>query len=77
VLIGLERTEREGFGSWYRVLLILMGAILALGAAYSLLNTLRHSSGFMGGLDWLSALVWWIGGAMAGVGAWMTYKVRA
>lgn len=77
VLIGLERTEREGFGTWYRVLLILLGAILAVGAAYSLLNTIRHSSGFLGGLDWLAVLIWWIGGGMAGAGAWLTYKVRA
>jgi hypothetical protein len=77
VLIGLERTNTEGFGTWYRVLLILLGAILAVGAAYSLLNTIRHSSGSLGGLDWLAVLIWWIGGGMAGVGAWLTYKVRA
>ncbi len=77
VLIGLERTQREGFGTWYRALLILLGAILAIGAAYSLLLTLRSGTGGMSVLSWLSMLSWWVGGLLAGVGAWMTYRVRA
>jgi hypothetical protein len=76
-LIGLERTNREGFGSWYRVLLVLLGAILLLGAAYSFLFTLRHGASYLTGLDWLSMIVWWAGGVVAGVGSWLTYKVRA
>lgn len=77
VLIGLERTEREGFGTWYRVLLILLGAILALGAAYNLLLTLRGGTGGFSVTSWLSMLSWWIGGLLAAIGAWMTYRVRA
>ena len=76
-LIALERTEREGFGSWYRVLLVVLGGILAIGAVYSLLSVLRHSTSSLDGLDWLAMLGWWIGGVLAGIGAWMTYRVRA
>ena len=76
VLIGLERTETEGFGTWYRVLLVLLGGILLLGAAYSFLVTLRHSASYLSGLDWLSMLSWWIGGVVAGVGSWLTYRIR-
>ncbi len=75
-LIGLERTNTEGFGSWYKVLLVLLGAILLLGAAYSFLFTLRHQASYLTGLDWLSMIVWWAGGVVAGVGSWMTYRVR-
>lgn len=74
--IGLQRTQTEGFGSWYKVILVLLGAILAMGAAYSLLYELRHSASVLSGLDWLSMLCWWAGGVLAGVGSWLSYKVR-
>jgi len=77
VLIGLERTNTEGFGSWYRVLLVLLGGILLLGAAYSVLYTLRHYGSQLGGLDWLALLCWWAGGIVAGVGSWMTYRIKS
>ncbi len=77
VLIGLERTNTEGFGSWYRVLLVLLGGILLLSSAYSFLYTLRHYGSQLGGLDWLAMLSWWAGGIVAGVGSWMTYRIRA
>jgi hypothetical protein len=77
VLMGLERTEREGFGAWYRVLLVLLGAILLLSAAYSFLYTIRNSTPFLSGFDWLALLSYWLGGVLAGVGSWLTYKVRA
>ena len=77
VLIGLERTNTEGFGSWYRVLLVLLGGILLLAAAYSFLYTLRHYGSLLGGLDWLAMLSWWAGGIVAGVGSFMTYRIRA
>ena len=54
VLIGLERTNTEGFGSWYRVLLVLLGGVLLLGAAYSFLYTLRH----YGEPAWLGSTGW-------------------
>jgi len=76
VLIGLERTKTEGFGSWYRVLLVLLGGILLLAAAYSFLYTLRHYGSLLGGLDWLAVLCYWAGGLLAGVGSWMTYRIR-
>ncbi|MEZ4597670.1 MAG: hypothetical protein R3C32_13135 [Chloroflexota bacterium] len=76
LFIGLQRTQTEGFGSWYKVILVLLGAILAMGAIYSLLYTLRHSASYLTGLDWLSMLCWWAGGALAGVGSWLSYKVR-
>jgi hypothetical protein len=75
--IALERTQTQGFGSWYKVVLVLLGAILALGAMYSFLTILRHSASYLSGLDWLSALCWWIGGALAGVGSWLSFKVKA
>ena len=77
VFIGLERTQTEGFGTWYKVVLVLLGGILLLGAVYNFLNVLRN--GFVGYdlLDWLSALAWWAGGVIAGVGSWLTYRVRA
>ncbi len=77
LFIGLERTSTQGFGTWYKVVLVLLGAILAMGAVYSLLMTLRHSMSFLSGLDWLSMLCWWAGGALAGVGSWLSYKVKA
>jgi hypothetical protein len=76
LFIGLERTQTEGFGTWYKVILVLLGAILLLGAAYSFLNWLR--AGFSGFdlFDWLSALSWWAGGVIAGLGSWLSYRVR-
>jgi uncharacterized membrane protein len=75
--IGLERTQTQGFGSWYKVVLVLFGAILAMGAVYSLLVIIRHSASSQDGLDWLSLIAWWVGGALAGAGSWATYKVKA
>jgi hypothetical protein len=77
LFIGLERTQTEGFGTWYKVILVLLGAVLLLGAVYSFLNTLR--SGFAGYdlWDWLGALSWWIGGVLAGLGSWLSYRVKA
>jgi hypothetical protein len=74
--IGLERTQTQGFGSWYKVVLVLFGAILAMGAVYSLLVTIRHGSGIDFG-DWLALIAWWVGGALAGAGSWASFKVRA
>jgi hypothetical protein len=74
--IGLERTQTQGFGSWYKVVLVLFGAILAMGAIYSLLVTIRHGSGLDFG-DWLALIAWWVGGALAGAGSWASYKVKA
>jgi len=76
LFIGLQRTQTEGFGSWYKVILVLLGAILAMGAIYSFLMTIRHSMSFLSGLDWLSMLCWWAGGVLAGIGSWLSYKVR-
>lgn len=77
VSIGLERTQTEGFGTWYKVILVLLGAVLLLGAAYHFLNTLRNGFQFMDFFDWLSALSWWAGGVLAGLGSWFSYRVRA
>jgi hypothetical protein len=77
LFIGLERTQTEGFGTWYKVILVLLGAILLLGAAYNFLNTLRSGFQFMDFFDWLSALSWWAGGVLAGLGSWFSYRVRA
>ena len=57
VLIGLERTNRKGFGAWYRVALVLLGAVLFLGAGYNFLLTVRDLPA-LSGLSWLSVLVW-------------------
>ena len=76
VIIGLERTEREGFGPWYRVALVLLGGALLLSAIYSLLVTLRAATPLDIG-DWLGLLAFWIGGVLAGIGAWMTYRIKA
>ena len=75
--IGLERTKMQGFGAWYKVVIVLLGAILAMGAIYSLLFTLRHSASSLSGFDWLSLICYWIGGALAGAGSWAAYKVKA
>ncbi len=77
LFIGLERTQTQGFGTWYKVVLVLFGAILALGAVYSLLSVFRHSASSLSGLDWLSMLSWWVGGVLAGIGSWLTFKVKA
>lgn len=77
VLMGLERTQRQGFGTWYPVVLVILGAIVAVGAAYSFLNALRSGFAFQDLLDWLSLIAWWAGGVLAGIGAWMTYRSRA
>ncbi len=74
--IGLERTQTQGFGPWYKVVLVLLGAILAMGAVYSLLYTLRHAASYQGGLDWLSLICWWVGGALAAAGSWGAFKVK-
>ena len=77
LLIGLERLKRRGFGAWYPVVLVIVGALLAFGAVYSFLNALR--GGFAGQdlFDWLALLAWWVGGALAGIGSWMTFKSTA
>jgi len=76
VFIGLERTQAEGFGTWYKVILVLLGAVLLLGAAYNFLNVLRNGFAGYDLFDWLSALSWWIGGVLAGLGSWFSYRVR-
>lgn len=76
LFMGLERTQREGFGNWYRVLLVVLGAVLAVGALYTFLNVLRGGFAFLDLLDWLSLLSWWAGGVLAGAGAWMSYRAR-
>lgn len=77
LFIGLERTQTEGFGTWYKVILVLLGAILLLGAAYNFLNVLRSGFQFLDFFDWLSALSWWAGGILAGLGSWLSYRVKA
>jgi hypothetical protein len=77
VIIGLERTQTQGFGGWYKVALVLLGAVLLLGAMYSLLYTFRHYASSLSGLDWLSMLCWWAGGVIAGVGSWLAFRVKA
>ena len=77
LFIGLERTQTEGFGTWYKVILVLLGAILLLGAAYSFLNVLRSGFAYMDFFDWLGMLSWWAGGVIAGLGSWLSYKVKA
>lgn len=77
VLIGLERSQRQGFGEWYRVALVLLGVVVAGGAAYSFLNTLRSGFSFLDLWGWLGLLSWWAGGVLAAVGAWMAYRARA
>jgi len=76
VFIGLERTQAEGFGTWYKVILVLLGAVLLLGAAYNFLTVLRNGFAGYDLFDWLSALSWWIGGVLAGLGSWFSYRVR-
>jgi hypothetical protein len=76
-VIGLERTKMQGFGTWFKVVIVLLGAILAMGAIYSLLFTLRHQASSLAGFDWLSLICYWVGGALAGAGSWAAYKVRA
>jgi hypothetical protein len=77
VLMGLERSQRQGFGEWYRVALVLLGLVLAVGAGYSFLNSLRSGFAGLDLLEWLSVLAWWVGGALAGIGAAMAYRARA
>jgi hypothetical protein len=76
-IIGLERMKVQGFGTWYKVALVLFGAVLLLGAMYSLLYTLRHDASSLSGLDWLAMLCWWAGGVIAGVGSWLSFRVKA
>ncbi len=77
VLMGLERSQRQGFGEWYRVALVVLGLVIAVGAGYSFLNTLRSGFSGLDLLAWLSVLAWWIGGVVAAVGAWMAFRARA
>jgi hypothetical protein len=77
LFIGLERMRIEGFGTWYKVILVLLGGILLLGAVYDFLNYLRAGFAGFDFWDWLGALSWWIGGLLAGVGSYMSYRVKA
>ena len=56
---------------------MILGAVLLLGAAYNFLNVLRSGFQFMDFFDWLSALSWWAGGVIAGLGSWFSYRVKA
>jgi hypothetical protein len=77
IFIGLERTQTEGFGTWYKVILVLLGGILLLDAVYDFLRVLRGGFSGFDFWDWLAALSWWAGGIIAGVGSWMSYRVKA
>jgi hypothetical protein len=76
LFMGLERMQVEGFGSWYKVILVLLGAVLLLGAAYSFLNVLRSGFQSFDLWDWLSLISWWFGGVVAGLGSWSAYRVK-
>ncbi len=45
--------------------------------SYSLLYTLRHDASYLGGLDWLSLICWWVGGALAGAGSGVPTRSRS
>lgn len=77
LFIGLERLKVQGFGTWYKVILVLLGAILLLGAMYNFLLVLRSGFQSMDFFDWLSRLSWWAGGIIAGLGSWLSFRVKA
>jgi hypothetical protein len=78
-VVWLKVERRYDIGANYRLIVVLLGLSIAVPAAMSLLFTLRAAVtpfGFGTGLSLVADLSYWVGGALAGVGAWWVWKGR-
>jgi hypothetical protein len=78
IVLWIQNGVRYDFGAMYRVWLGMLSLVLALLGAVHLIEALRG-----GGLTGQSAaallgqLSWWVGGGLAGLGAWMVWREEA
>lgn len=75
VAIWVHRWGHYDFGNGYRLVIGVLGLSLALFAVTSLLLTFRTDLDASAG-QWLGNLLAWIGGIVAGYGAWLVFRVR-
>jgi hypothetical protein len=78
-IVWLKVEGRYDIGANYRLIVVLLCLSIAVPAAMSLLFTLRAAVtpfGFGTGLSLVADLSYWVGGALAGVGAWWVWKGR-
>ncbi len=73
--IWVHRWGHYDFGNAYRLVIGVLGLSLALFAVTSLLLTFRTDLDASAG-QWLGNLLAWIGGIVAGYGAWLVFRVR-
>lgn len=75
-IIGLHHSGRHAFGESYRTWLAALGGLVAAVAAIYLINSLRATASNVNTGSWLSQILFWVGAAAQGVGAWMIWKKR-
>jgi hypothetical protein len=73
--IWIHRWGHYDFGNGYRIVLGALGVSLALFAIINLLETFRFGL-TAEALSWLGLLLYWIGGLVAGFGAWQVFRTR-
>jgi hypothetical protein len=78
-VVWVKTEGRYDIGANYRLIVTLLCLSIAVPAAVSVLHWLRLAItpfGIGGGLGLVAALSFWVGGALAGVGAWWVWKGR-
>ena len=74
--IWVHRWGHYDFGTGYRIVIGALGVALALFAVTNFLIVIRTGIN-AGAFDLLGLLLFWIGGVMAGYGAWLVFRIRA
>lgn len=75
-VILLERMGQATFGTGYRLILLVLGLVIAVVSVYYVIYSFRVGFGGSDGVAWLGRLAWWVGGLMAGAGGWLVFKGR-
>lgn len=73
--IWAHRWGRYDFGPGYRIVVAALGLSLALFAVTDFLLTIRNGINAEA-LELLGLLLFWIGGVVAGYGAWLVFRAR-
>ena len=73
--IWAHRWGRYDFGPGYRIVVAALGLSLALFAVTDFLLTIRNGINAEA-LELLGLLLFWVGGVVAGYGAWLVFRAR-
>ncbi len=73
--IYIHRWGHYDFGTGYRIVVGALGLALALIAVTAFLITIRTGIN-AGAMQLLGLLLFWVGGVVAGYGAWLVFRVR-